>query len=608
MANQARKLKPAEHSANPYAKLLAVDGRHPFKDGAPFSYVEYRVRRRKGAKVAFFNFDLAKEMGLIPNDHPERLTTGLIDALSESFSNMIINEYDLVNKTKISAGDIKEETYMATRYLQLQHPSRTGLTSGDGRSIWNGTVKNRGQTWDISSRGTGATCLSPATAIKQKFYKSGDPSVSYGCGLGSLDEGMADVLFSEVFNRNGIATERILCILEYRDGSSVTVRAGLNLIRPSHFFLHLKQGKLERLKNVADYYIDRQLANGTWAPVPRGVNRYDYLLEKVAETFAKLSARFESEYIFCWLDWDGDNILVDGSIIDFGSIRQFGLYHHEYRFDDTDRWSTNVKEQRLKARDLVQTFAQLVDFLKTSKKKAHARFQHAAALHQFDRTYRSHKRELLLDRMGFSAKDVQHLSKHKARTVERFENVFYNLEMATSERGEVKVPDGKCKHAIFRMRDVLRELPSMVSSGGIGPKEFMKVMRSDFATRRDASLTRYRRWQIDRLQKVYGDLVRHLAKRRRGNEADVFKELVMRNAIINRPDRITGDAIVALSDDLIARRRQLTHGQLYRLVEGFVAEQTLDPDSRPKRPDLDGSERQIVTAMLTLVHDYREGL
>jgi predicted sulfurtransferase len=68
---------------------------------------------------------------------------------------------------------------------------------------------------------------------------------------------------------------------------------------------------------MTDYYIDRQISNGSWAPVPRGENKYDYFLAKISETFAKISAQFESEYIFCWMDWDGDNILVDGGIIEY---------------------------------------------------------------------------------------------------------------------------------------------------------------------------------------------------------------------------------------------------------------------------------------------------
>ncbi|MCA9467220.1 MAG: hypothetical protein KC643_17490, partial [Nitrospira sp.] len=137
----------------------------------------------------------------------------------------------------------KPNTYMATRYLQLQHPDKTGRTSGDGRSIWNGQIAYRGTTWDVTSCGTGATCLSPATAIEKKFFKTGDCTASsYGCGRSDLEDGMAAALMSEIFHRNGLATERTLAVIEYPKGSSINVRAGTNLLRPSHLFRYLKQG------------------------------------------------------------------------------------------------------------------------------------------------------------------------------------------------------------------------------------------------------------------------------------------------------------------------------------------------------------------------------
>ena len=78
---------------------------------------------------------------------------------------------------------------------------------------------------------------------------------------------------------------------------------------------------------------------------------------------------------------------TDGGIIDFGSVRQFGLYYHEYRFDDDDRWSTSIKEQKLKSKYTVQTFSQIVDYLKTSSKKGIKTFQDSKALNNFDQIF-----------------------------------------------------------------------------------------------------------------------------------------------------------------------------------------------------------------------------
>ncbi|MCA9468763.1 MAG: hypothetical protein KC643_25445, partial [Nitrospira sp.] len=53
-------------------------------------------------------------------------------------------------------------------------------------------------------------------------------------------------------------------VIEYPKGSSINVRAGTNLLRPSHLFRYLKQGDLEGLRATVDYFIDRQMSNGHW--------------------------------------------------------------------------------------------------------------------------------------------------------------------------------------------------------------------------------------------------------------------------------------------------------------------------------------------------------
>jgi hypothetical protein len=115
--------------------------------------------------VAYFNFNLAKEMGLIPESHEHKLNAKLESKILETFNLRIINEYDLSHNKHYSKDDVKPFPYMATRYLQLQHEDKTGSTSGDGRGIWNGSINYKGTTWDVSSRGTGVTALSPG-AVK----------------------------------------------------------------------------------------------------------------------------------------------------------------------------------------------------------------------------------------------------------------------------------------------------------------------------------------------------------------------------------------------------------------------------------------------------------
>ena len=83
--------------------------------------------------------------------------------------------------------------------------------------------------------------MSPATSKYNKFFETGDPSISYGCGYAEVDEGLATAILSKIFNLNNHSTEETLAIIEFKNNISINVRAHENLIRPSHIFLYLKQ-------------------------------------------------------------------------------------------------------------------------------------------------------------------------------------------------------------------------------------------------------------------------------------------------------------------------------------------------------------------------------
>jgi len=143
---------------DPYSKFDKIDGQHPWAEQVSDGHIPYHVKKLNKGKVLYFNFILAKEMGLIDKSHPHQITKSLEKKILSVFNIQIINEFDMDNKT-VPQKDFSKNTYMASRYLQLQHKDKRGLTSGDGRGIWNGHLKHKGITWDISSRGTGVTCL-----------------------------------------------------------------------------------------------------------------------------------------------------------------------------------------------------------------------------------------------------------------------------------------------------------------------------------------------------------------------------------------------------------------------------------------------------------------
>ena len=599
-----------------YDRFCLINGNHDFQKAIPDGAVEYAVRLRKGGTLAYFNYDLAKEMGLIARDHPQKMNQKLSKTVLETFGIQIINEYDVMHHTPIPKKTMKPNTYMATRYLQLQHPDKTGRTSGDGRSIWNGQISYRGTTWDVSSCGTGATCLSPAAAIHKKVFKTGDPFVNYGCGYAELDDGIAAALLSEIFHRNGIATERTLAVIEYPKGFSINVRTGTNLLRPSHLFRYLKQSDLEGLRSAVDYYINRQMSNGHWPKHGSRKKRYADLAEDIARRFAQATARFESDYLFVWLDWDGDNILMDGGIIDYGSVRQFGLYHHEYRFDDTDRWSTTIPEQKRKARYIVQTFIQMSDFLVCGKKKPIRKFTRHKLLKVFDQEFEHHLNRHLLYKIGFNESHREYLLKEHQDLIKKFKGVFSYFEKAKSKRGPHKVLDGQTWDAIYCMRDMLRELPVHLVEieANMPPEVFMETIASSYASKRDTMLTDAKIRKIQELQKRYKQLVQQIAKTFKKTERTILLELGMRASVINQYDRITGNAILEVTAKVLRERKRLSFDEMQQVIQDFIQYQKMRPDPEKKNvmTSLNSVEerrsQQVMNKIMGLVRENRESL
>lgn len=610
MSQKSEKLKKSEIIED-YSGFTKINGKHSLKDKVPDSCIEYQVRKRKGGRVRVFNFSLAKEMGLISQNHPHKMNKKLEKAIIEAFSLVIINEYDQINKISYPKNEILKNTYMATRYLQLQHPNKMGKTSGDGRSIWNGEVRYKGQHWDITSCGTGATQLSPATHLNNKFYKTGDPTISYGCGYSEIDEGLAAIFFSEVLHKNSIDTERVLAIIEFNKGISINVRAHPNLLRPSHFFCHLKQSNYDELKALTDYYLDRKKSQ--WKDMPEGeVKRLDYFLDQQVNIFAKMSARFESDYIFCWLDWDGDNILMDGGIIDYGSIRQFGLFHHEYRFDDVERFSTTIKEQKNKARYLVQSFCQMVDFLKKGQKKSINSFKNHKALRGFDELFFLYKKLFLLEKIGINTDEAKRVLIKNNKLVESFLKDFQYFERSKSAQGIEEVGDGINCSAVFCMRDILREIPQlflMRDEKKLSHKEFISIIKSSYAVEEDLKLSTYRRGKIKSFQDNYLNIIKELSLIKKEKIDDTLLEVSMRSGVINRYDRITGDSITKIIMHLLSIRPKLTTDEYDKALHDFIDYQNLNPEYFNKKRDREDTCRsQLTKKMIKIVRDYREGL
>lgn len=568
-----------------YQNFKKINGLHPWRSVSPNGYVDYPVRTLPNGRVLYFNFFLAKELGLIPKNHPHQLNSRLQKVILDTFSLRVINEYDLLNKVRYPASQIKAHSYMATRYLQLQHKSKRGLTSGDGRSIWSGFIKTPEMTFDLSSCGTGATVLSPGYQEAGRPIKSGDDRYGYASGLADLDEMVSNAIMSEIFYREGIPTERCLLVIAYPGNNAVGVRAAPNLVRPAHLFRYLKMNNRKDLKASLDYFMKRQEENKALVLPKAGKARYRKVLEYFAQTYAKLAALMEEEYIFNWLAWDGDNMLASGALLDYGSIRRFAAKHSKYRYEDVDRFSTSLIEQKIEAKRIVQVFAQAVDFIVTGRKKPVERFARHRCLKTFERSFRLEANRRMLWRAGFTPEQSEGLLKNHSAKVAAFGRMVDYFEDIKTSKGERLVSDGIDHPPVFLIRDILRELPIYIYFNWhhpalqgwpvMPPGMFCRIMAASYANREDRTLTPHRRKRAFLFQKAYRKLIEAVSLS--GKRLSAVKNIMNRAAVINYGYRTTGDGLLWTVDDVISLRNRVPQRQLQKLIERFIDSQVLVP-------------------------------
>jgi uncharacterized protein YdiU (UPF0061 family) len=601
-----------------YEKFKELDGTHPWRDVSADGYLDYRARYRPKGRVLYFNFPLAREMELIPPDHPPTLNKELEQVILETFSLQIINEYDLKLGKKYPTETVKPGPYMATRYLQTQHRNKQGKTSGDGRSIWNGYLRTSDLIFDISSRGTGATILSPGAQKSDGAVETGDESYGYSSGLAELDEMLAGAVMSEIFYRQGIPTERSLAVIGFSDGSAIGVRSAPNLIRPAHIFRYLKQARHAELQASVDYFIRREVENNFWQIPDDEPAKYQIALDYLARSYGRMAAVLEEEYIFNWLAWDGDNMLASGAILDYGSIRQFAAKHDKYRFKDVDRYSASLAEQRYWARLIVQTFAQAMAFISSGEKQPLATFKDAGCLIVFDSAFENESDCRTLWRIGFTPEQIDQLMSTAKKEVKEFHKSLAYFEDLKVSKGIEKLSDGITHKPVFLIRNLLRQLPAYYvaqmlnrvddESAYMPDEIFLRITAASYVGKRDLRLTPSRSAQVKNFQKCYLRLIDALGE----PFEEVLKILQERSAVINHRHRLTGDALVYIIEEVIAVTGKIKVNGLQEALDTFIDSQVLVPGRwQPVAPwqlkPRDLKARILVTIQENL-EEYKESI
>lgn len=594
-----------------YKNFAQLNGNHPWMDQVPEGYIAYKVRSIENAKLTYFNFDLAKEMGLIPQNHEHKLSKELEKVVLDTFAIQIINEFDIENNKKFDPKTIKPNLYMATRYLQLQHPNKQGKTSGDGRSIWNGTVKSKTACWDVSSRGTGVTALAPGIILSGKNLETGNEDYGYGCGLAEIDELYATALMSEIFHANKIPTERTLAVIETGDLVGIGVRAGKNLLRPAHLFAFLKQGKIEPLKRAMNYFIDRQNQNAQINYTSKSSTAYEKTIKHIAVSYAQFAARLESDYIFAWFDWDGDNMLMDIGILDYGSIRQFGLRHDEYRYDDIERFSTNLNEQKTKSRLIVQVFAQLLDFLTSESKKPITEFNGSEYLEIFDQEFEKELNLLFLEKLGFNEEQRKKVIRYNSNIFNDLKTSYEYIEKKKADNKAQKVDDGVNRHPQYNTRKLLQYIANYFTDDVIETEEeyfntenLHKESCSEYAIDKDLDANSKKHFQA--FIECYFKLIETFQLTSKG------KKVLFNNVKdINHMSRITGNSITYVVNELLDHRhKKLKVNDIQAFIELFIYNQAklLNDDYNKNLNKLPKTRmsKEFLKEMLYIVEEFSE--
>ncbi len=288
--------------------------------------------------------------------------------------------------------------------------------------------------------------------------------------------------------------------------------------------------------------------------------------------FGHFAAQLDIDYIFAWLDWDGDNVLADAGIIDYGSVRQFGLRHDRYRYDDVERFSTNLNEQRNKAKLIVQVYCQIADELRGRRRKAVKEYADHPAAKIFDTEFTRQRAHRLLYRLGFNEIQRGNILKEKG-LFEEFDQLFSYFECAKVSGSSRKVPDGVNHPALFDMRAINRLLPAHFLAHGIATPvsedEFFKSLLSSFAKSKDARRGSKHTRHIQAYQKAYIRLLQAAANK--STPQMILNGICKRAEKLNSENRITGNALIQIVDEILQQRRKgVSHDSVQTWIEQLI--------------------------------------
>jgi len=387
------------------------------------------------------------------------------------------------------------------------------------------------------------------------------------------------------------------------------VRAGKNLFRPAHIFSFLKQGNYDALSRATNFLIDRQFQNKSWNFSSKTPHKYSKLTEELCYSFAEFTAQLEREYIFTWLEWDGDNVLSDAGIIDYGSIRQFGLRHDHYKYDDVERFSTNLSGQRNKAKKIIQTFIQLTDFLKSKQKKPLSDFENSKILKNFDEAYDYFLVSKFLKQVGLEDKYINVLMRKYRKDMNTFYQSFLTLEKQKSSEPLKKVEDGVNRTPLFNMRRTLIDIPESILNNKLDLETILYNTVTELAPESDKKHSEKFINNFQIFYKMYDSTLKTVTKEfNNHSRTKIIKSIVNNSKIHNAQNRLTGNALISIVNELIhAKKKGLPHSELQKIIDHLIVSQVSVEHKRSSKPRHKKSKK-LMNTILTLIDGFKEDI
>jgi hypothetical protein len=249
--------------------------------------------------------------------------------------------------------------------------------------------------------------------------------------------------------------------------------------------------------------------------------------------------------------------------------------------------------------------------LKTGRKKPISKFRGHEITKLFDVTFEYSRLDRFLFKIGFTKKTRQRLMSQQRPLVEALYKEFIYFEKMRTQRKPAKLPDGINQPAIFNMRRFLYHFPQALVKRELRPlteRQLFKLMQSFTASSRDLKWKSTYKPRLMALQDHYLKLLETLSGGTRANLLAVIK----RSKIINRPDRVTGNAIdISVREILNWREDGIPDEQIQRILETFIQYQNLvprtdRPDAGPNRVLRLPNHNRLLNSLMAIVYDYSE--